>query len=122
MNIRLISGLSVFLLFLSAGVPWPAQGDSAQVPSVGDPAEIPGFQCEVVAVGPKPFSYTSHGKTTFLDHVEDRWVNHMEMRSTTYTIVVDPSVPSAKIGGEEALTPKDPKGGHYFLIECDKKG
>ncbi len=122
MNIRLIFGLSLSLLFFSAGLPWLARGDSAKVPSVGDPWEIPGFECTVVAVGPKPFSYTSHGKITFLDHVEDRWVNHMEMRNTTYTTVVDPSVPSVKVEGWEVIKPKDPKGGHYVLSECDRKG
>ena len=110
MNIRLISVLSVSLLFLSAGLPWPARGDSAQVPSVGDPVEIPGFgECKVAAVGSEPFSYTSHGKTTLLSHVEDRWVNHMEMRNTSYTIVVDPSVPSVKVEGWEVINRRIPR-------------
>ena len=123
MNIKLIFGLSLSLLFFSAGFPWLARGDSAKVPSVGYPSEIPGFfECKVVAVGCKPFSYTSHGKITFLKHVEDRWVNHMEMRNTTYTTVVDPSVPSVKVEGWEVIKPKDPKGGHYFLVECDRMG
>ena len=122
MNIRSILGLSLSLLWFSTGLPWHAQGDSPKVPSVGDSWEMPGFECTVVAVGPEPFSYTSHGKTTFLSHVEDRWVNHMEMRPTDYTIVVDPGVPSVTIEGEEAIKPKDPKGGHYYLIECDRAG
>ena len=108
-------------LLLSIAVPPPlAQGEPAKVPAVGDGSEIPGFSnCTVVRVGPGPFSYTSHGKKLFLDHAEDRWVNHMEYRNTIYTMVVDPSVPSARIGDEEFLTEKDPKGGHYFLVECD---
>ncbi len=123
MNIRLIFGLSLSLLYFSAGPPGHARGDSAKVPSVGDPYEFPGFPgCKVVAVGPKPFSYTSHGKTTYLTHVEDRWVNHLESRPTDYTIVVDASVPSARFAGEEIIKPKDPKGGHYYLVECDRTG
>ena len=100
--------------------PPTSTSDSRRVPSVGDPWEMPGFACKVVAVGPKPFSHTCQGKTTYLSHVEDRWVNHLETRNTTYTIVVDASVPSAKFAGWETLTPKDPKGGHYYLSECDR--
>ena len=122
MNTRLIFGLCGLLLSFGAGLASVARGDSANVPSLGDPWQIPGFECTVVGVGPEPFSYTSHGKALFLDHVEDRWVNHMELRNTTYTMVVDPSIPSARIGDEEFLTSKDPKGGHYLLIECDRKG
>ncbi len=121
MNIRLIFGLSLSLLFIGAGLPWLAWGESVKVPTVGDSWELPGFECKVVAVGSKPFSFTSHGKTTYLQHVEDRFVNHMEMRNTTYTTVVDPSVPSVKVEGWEVIKQKDPKGGHYFLSECDRK-